>query len=219
MKLKKIASLMLAGIMAVSMLAGCKSGDNGNSGEESPIVDPVASGVADGANSVRTKYTIETLGLSFEEDKALLDALTAASGDYKSADIEAIAKNGLEVPAADSKSLVSKIYKSLGGTETAYGSYTDFQTLSKGTKKFALVYTVGGNYSAEQAGALVISEINGSNSGEYINDTTFKTTAPGLKASYDADIAAVKVTSKEDTSKSIWVVAVLFTQTVVDATV
>ena len=26
MKLKKIASLMLAGIMAVSMLAGCKSG-------------------------------------------------------------------------------------------------------------------------------------------------------------------------------------------------
>ena len=38
MKLKKIASLMLAGIMAVSMLAGCKSGDkndpenNGNPG-------------------------------------------------------------------------------------------------------------------------------------------------------------------------------------------
>ena len=41
MKLKKIASLMLAGIMAVSMLAGCKSGttpDNGNTD-----VKPVAS--------------------------------------------------------------------------------------------------------------------------------------------------------------------------------
>ena len=35
MKLKKIASLMLAGIMAVSMLAGCKSADNGNGGASS----------------------------------------------------------------------------------------------------------------------------------------------------------------------------------------
>ena len=32
MKLKKIASLALAGIMAVSMLAGCKDGGNGNNG-------------------------------------------------------------------------------------------------------------------------------------------------------------------------------------------
>ena len=35
MKLKKIASLALAGIMAVSMLAGCKDGGNGNSGSSS----------------------------------------------------------------------------------------------------------------------------------------------------------------------------------------
>ena len=35
MKLKKIASLALAGIMAVSMLAGCKDGNNGNSGSSS----------------------------------------------------------------------------------------------------------------------------------------------------------------------------------------
>ncbi len=35
MKLKKIASLMLAGVMAVSMLAGCKDGGNSNSGSSS----------------------------------------------------------------------------------------------------------------------------------------------------------------------------------------
>ena len=35
MKLKKIASLALAGIMAVSMLAGCKDAGNGNSGSSS----------------------------------------------------------------------------------------------------------------------------------------------------------------------------------------
>ena len=43
MKLKKIASLMLAGIMAVSMLAGCKSGENGGNGSgENPDVTPTS---------------------------------------------------------------------------------------------------------------------------------------------------------------------------------
>ena len=39
MKLKKIASLALAGIMAVSMLAGCKDGGkkNGSSSSRTPI--------------------------------------------------------------------------------------------------------------------------------------------------------------------------------------
>ena len=43
MKLKKIASLMLAGIMAVSMLAGCKDGsaNNGNAGSSSSEVPTV----------------------------------------------------------------------------------------------------------------------------------------------------------------------------------
>ena len=34
MKLKKIASLMLAGVMAISMLAGCSNGSNGNNDKE-----------------------------------------------------------------------------------------------------------------------------------------------------------------------------------------
>ena len=41
MKLKKIASLALAGIMAVSMLAGCKDGGNGNSGSSSENTNTV----------------------------------------------------------------------------------------------------------------------------------------------------------------------------------
>ena len=42
MKLKKIASLALAGIMAVSMLAGCKDGGNGNSGSSSEGTNPTS---------------------------------------------------------------------------------------------------------------------------------------------------------------------------------
>ena len=37
MKLKKIASLLLAGIMAVSMLAGCKTGTTPHD-EKTPVV-------------------------------------------------------------------------------------------------------------------------------------------------------------------------------------
>ena len=44
MKLKKIASLALAGIMAVSMLAGCKDGGNSNSGSSSSENTGTASG-------------------------------------------------------------------------------------------------------------------------------------------------------------------------------
>ena len=51
MKLKKIASLMLAGVMAVSMLAGCKG--SANSGEEENPVVPTTGIVAD-ANGVLT---------------------------------------------------------------------------------------------------------------------------------------------------------------------
>ena len=42
MKLKKIASLALAGIMAVSMLAGCKDGGNSNSGSSSEGTNPTS---------------------------------------------------------------------------------------------------------------------------------------------------------------------------------
>ena len=41
MKLKKIASLALAGIMAVSMLAGCKDGGNSNSALPARIPIPL----------------------------------------------------------------------------------------------------------------------------------------------------------------------------------
>ena len=41
MKLKKIASLMLAGVMAVSMLAGCSNngGNNNNNNNDDPVVN------------------------------------------------------------------------------------------------------------------------------------------------------------------------------------
>ena len=44
MKLKKIASLMLAGVMAVSMLAGCSNGTNPEDDKKDPVVDSSLTG-------------------------------------------------------------------------------------------------------------------------------------------------------------------------------
>ena len=70
MKLKKIASLMLAGIMAVSMLAGCKSGttpDNGNTD-----VKPVASDAVAIMNDAQS-------AVKFDNDADFDAALAAAA--------------------------------------------------------------------------------------------------------------------------------------------
>ena len=66
MKLKKIASLMLAGIMAVSMLAGCKSGDSnkndaGSSSSEVVNVDGAAA-------AINNELTKNKGKISFEND-------------------------------------------------------------------------------------------------------------------------------------------------------
>ena len=70
MKLKKIASLMLAGIMAVSMLAGCKSGtpdpdDNGGASSNT---------TSSFTESVLSKTNAKTKALLKASDNAKLDA-------------------------------------------------------------------------------------------------------------------------------------------------
>ena len=70
MKLKKIASLMLAGIMAVSMLAGC--GEASSNSTETPDVTPVT-GVA---ATVNGELNANKDKISFTDDKVVTDLLT-----------------------------------------------------------------------------------------------------------------------------------------------
>ena len=92
MKLKKIASLMLAGIMAVSMLAGCE-GKSDNNEEKNPVV-PVTSDIVTWANDAldgKAKGVFK-----FESDAKVDEALKAVATDstkYGSADIAAAMSN------------------------------------------------------------------------------------------------------------------------------
>ena len=83
MKLKKIASLVLAGLMAVSMLAGC--GDNSSSNNNGTVVEPgnstiivdAANDAQDPANKVKVTFTSDAKLLS-----ALQDAIELKKGDF-----------------------------------------------------------------------------------------------------------------------------------------
>ena len=223
MKLKKIASLALAGIMAVSMLAGCKDG----SGDDTPVVPetPTVSGIADAANGERTDYMKNSMKLSFTESAALSDALKAAvSSEYKTADIKASipATNGgtdygyalYQGPSSAGAKVATKVYESLTGTSTNNVAFDGFGTVNTvGTKKSVVVYAVGGKYDADDAAALVSKSLGTNN----MTSTGMPIDGTNRKADYTANIAAVKATSAEDASLSIWVVAVEVTQTVTAA--
>ena len=79
MKLKKIASLMLAGVMAISMLAGCSN--NGETKPEEPATGVNATTVIAALNKDTTKNV--TFAASAELQKTLEDAIKyKGTGSY-----------------------------------------------------------------------------------------------------------------------------------------
>ena len=83
MKLKKIASLMLAGVMAVSMLAGCQNASNGgnNGGEGDGENNGVVSGISSAiSTAVKADVTGIDTNVKFSDDSALDENLKYAAG-------------------------------------------------------------------------------------------------------------------------------------------
>ena len=94
MKLKKIASLMLAGVMAVSMLAGCSNngGNNNNNNNEDPVVNTGMAGkVIAALDGDTTKNVAFSASNSLETvlEKAVKDA-GVNFDDLTAADLNAI---------------------------------------------------------------------------------------------------------------------------------
>ncbi len=96
MKLKKIASLMLAGIMAVSMLAGCNGGsaiDDNNNDEETNVATGIV-GAVEGAIKLKNSDLV----ISVKENQVMSDALQKKVFDENTA-------NAIKADTADSKVL------------------------------------------------------------------------------------------------------------------
>ena len=224
MKLKKIASLMLAGVMAVSMLAGCGESSSSSSSEPTNPVTPVATGIAGAVNAARNDYAKNALKLTYNESSSLAEILQTVAQDKYGKDSDAVKDIADSDGYADAEmvatddAMYSKISSKLaGGAEAIVSGASNVGNLSNknGTYKYVRIYTVGGNYSIQAAGNMIATAadapLNGLVDKMELHDIT---TAPTVKASYTADIAAVKVTSNVDSKVNAWVVAVVYTQTV-----
>ena len=213
MKLKKIASLMLAGIMAVSMLAGCngKGGNDENKDDQNQVV---AASVADYANSLLNDKQKNVF--DFENSSELTAALQKVAGDstkFTSKEIKEVydtIKTSLTVADND----VIKGLKSDLDLDIVNGNDPKMTLDKKGTKTGGWVYQVSGKLTEASAVQLIVKNFaNG-----MMNDgtDTFPAYENHLKADYSAEISAVKVTAPDNSGNSAWVVAIVVTQTAVE---
>ena len=112
MKLKKIASLALAGIMAVSMLAGCKDGGNSNSGSSSENTNQNTGYSA----SILNKTDVAKLYVTAEDDARLTSAVAAVA---KNAYTSGASKTALQsLPQSGWSNAISVADSIMGGGAT-----------------------------------------------------------------------------------------------------
>ena len=90
MKLKKIASLMLAGVMAVSMLAGCSTANNTEE-PTTPPVEPVDTSFATAVNAEMSGATKNVL--TFDSDATLANVLEKVADKISSYTLAESMKN------------------------------------------------------------------------------------------------------------------------------
>ena len=210
MKLKKIASLMLAGIMAVSMLAGCEGSANSgeNNGEENQVV---AASVADYANSLLT--TAQKNVFEFKNSADLTAALQKIAGDstkYGSEDI----KNAYESPVttvAYETEIQSDLKDDLD--LDVVNNNQKMNATKKGTQAYGYFYALSGKLTEASAVQLIVKNFV---VGVYSNDlfpATCTATNGTLKCDYTAEISAVKVTAPDTDKNSAWIVGIVVTQT------
>ena len=214
MKLKKIASLALAGIMAVSMLAGC----NGSTSQEDPSSSsqvPATSNAVEYANNMLSAAQKKIF--EFGDDINLNKALQNATKDYsnvKSADIGGAYDklNGVYTNGSAASNVLKAITNDLNPNDFISIPSNEFASVNvTGTHKYGAVYLVTGKISEEGAVSTAVNAFDSGNS--EIKDMLYPLSKTGLKMEYDAAISTVKMTNPENANQSAWVVAIVVTQT------
>ena len=147
MKLKKIASLMLAGIMAVSMLAGCKSAsDNGNGGASSS--EPTTSSAFTDSVLNKTKESTRLVFAADSNDK--LDKAVALAAKNHVQDqstsrqekLTVVTKNWEYQTLADSVMKASDVDYAGNGSSDHLANLLNDNVADKNDKTVYTMYTV-----------------------------------------------------------------------------
>ena len=225
MKLKKIASLMLAGIMAVSMLAGCNGSTpvDDDPASSTPVVSDVVE-YANGALSGTEKGVF-----TFKSSTELDTALQAAANDkskFSSKEIEDVFTNNLnsakwagdaKYPNSDLKDVLSAVKGKISGIVEE--NLCDQAPDDGKSQKAVDVYVISGALEEKVAIEKVVDLFNVHGGGTEINATNYPNASEksNYTYTYSAEISAVKVASADKTNNSAWVVAIVVTQTATEA--
>ena len=224
MKLKKIASLMLAGVMAVSMLAAC--GDN--SSTTTPVVPPVDDNTATSAISDALNdqlFSKQADLLSFESNSKLASLLDRIAEDDEDFEIRDTLVSGANRPTllnpwidTDVAGIVDAAFN---GTNPAVKmTNADILVNHDDNRAYLYVYTVDGSMQdVDQIARAVMNGFNGLQDNVYdvagIVNNGF--TPERMDYEYKGYAEMVKITN-DNSSDTAWVVAVLVEQHAVSNT-
>ena len=227
MKLKKIASLMLAGVMAVSMLSACGEGSgngNGNEDENKPVEtvsnavtyanDLLSSDLKEYVNFISStaldgwaaKYTTDTGKFSADDiSEVYADAsLNGWNGKHQKME------NQLKSDLKDANILVVK-------DDTDFqGMPADKVSQSKGT-----VMVLSGMLDEKSAVETAVTTLGNwaFNNGSSVKcPETVKDGTTVYNCDYTVEINAVKVTNDSLNGESAWVISMVINQKVTKAT-
>ena len=215
MKLKKIASLMLAGIMAVSMLAGC--GEASSNSTETPDVTPVtgAAAIVNGEldkNKDKVSFTENNVVAGLMED--YYEENPIVSDDWNRGE------SGLNtlVDTTDSE-LMAAVKNVVGNVPASNNQITQFGISNTDKETHVTVYMVNNDFmSRDNALRMVGKAVDGLT---LPKDNSFKSTTDlsggsdrdaTHNYSYTGTISAIEAKSEGGT-ESVWVIAVSITQT------
>ena len=226
MKLKKIASLMLAGVMAVSMLAAC--GDN--SSTTTPVVPPVDDDTATSAISAALNdqlFSKQADLLSFESNSklaSLLDRIAEDDEDFEIRDtlVSGAGRPTLLNPApgfdADIANIVNAAFNGTNPLVRMTNAAIDVD--HDDNRAYLYVYTV--DYSMQDVDQIARAVMNGFNG---LQDLVYDVagivdngfTPERMDYEYKGYAEMVKITN-DNSSDTAWVVAVLVEQHAVSNT-
>ena len=226
MKLKKIASLMLAGVMAVSMLAAC--GDN--SSTTTPVVPPVDDNTATSAISDALNdqlFSKQADLLSFESNSklaSLLDRIAEDDEDFEIRDtlVRFAGRPTLLNPGVD-VDIANIVNAAFNGTNPAVRMTNgDINVWHNDNRAYLYVYTVDGSMQdVDQIARAVMNGVFGNGLQDHVYDVAGIVNSGTIPQQTDYEYKGyaemVKITN-DNSSDTAWVVAVLVEQHAVSNT-
>ena len=212
MKLKKIASLMLAGIMAVSMLAGCKSGTEPTE-PENPVA-PAATNLAGYVNGLLSEDVAKNI--KFTDGTELRAALNTVAGKSSNVNSNYIKTTNttVKVSFGGEAKLGEKVKAEFDSGVIQVGDLKNWipadAANNDGVASYLEVYVLDGDMTEMNVANAMVD------AWKVFLAQMDSTVVSGKKCDWAGNVSAVKVYDNTDPDTSAWVLGVMITKTVSD---